>query len=119
MTQPLRLRIHVSEPFDFERENESSDIFGTTIDHLDEDVDEWCVELEQGFSFNEEYYEEILLSPRYVGEHPSRVFDSFVGFPVRLAHRTEDGWHFAMTGMISLAPPLPPEQQGDIEPKED
>ena len=119
MHQKLRLRVHVSEPFDFERENESSDIFGTTVDHEDEESDEWCVELEGGYSFNEEYYEEILLAPRYVGEHLSRVFDSFVGFPVRLAHRTADGWHFAMTGMISLAPPLPPEQQGDTEPKED
>jgi hypothetical protein len=118
MSAPLRLRIHVSEPFDFERENESSDLFGTTIDHLDAEAQEWHVELERSFSFHEEDYQETLISPRYVSERLSRVFDSFVGFPVRIAHRTEDGWHFAMTGMISIAPPPPIAQQGQ-DPKED
>jgi hypothetical protein len=119
MSEPLRLRVHVSEPFDFERENESSDLFGTTLDHLDEETDDWCVELEAGYSFNEEHYSEILVSPRYVGEHLTKVFDSFVGFPVRLAHRTEEGWHFAMTGMISLAPPRPDAPEGGQDPRED
>ncbi len=115
MTEPLRLRIHVSEPFDFERENPSPDLFGVTRDHRDADADEWVVALETGFTFNEEEYHAMLISPRYVGEHLSRVFDSFLGLPVRIAHRIEDeegmGWHFAMTGMISLAPP--PQDQED------
>jgi hypothetical protein len=44
-----------------------------------------------------------------------------LGVPVRIAHRIEDEegqeWHFAMTGMISLAPP--PESDGDQKPAED
>jgi hypothetical protein len=121
MSEPLRLRIHVSEPFDFERENESPDLFGTTVDHRDEEADEWLVHLEGGFTFREEDYTDLLLSPRYVGEHLDRVFDSILAVPVRIAHRTEDedghDWHFAMTGLISLAPP--PEADGEQDPKED
>ena len=109
MTQPVRFRVHVSEPFDFERENESADLYGTSVDCADTDADEWIVELESWFSFNETDYNEALVAPRYVGEHLSRVFDSILGFPVRIAHRTPDGWHFAMTGMLSLSP-LPPEE---------
>lgn len=115
MRDPLRLRVHVSEPFDFERENESPDLFGLTIDHRDPEADEWLVHLEGGYMFREEHYHDLLLSPRYVGEHLSRVFDSILGLPVRIAHRVEEdgehGWHFAMTGMISLAPPIPSEAE--------
>ncbi|MBO9671480.1 MAG: hypothetical protein J7485_13290 [Sphingobium sp.] len=121
MSEPLRLRIHVSEPFDFERENPSPDLFGTTIDHLDTEAEDWLIQLETGYTFHEEDYAEMLLSPRYVGEHLSKVFDSILGVPVRIAHRIEDeeepGWHFAMTGMITLAPP--PEGDGDQKPAED
>ncbi len=119
MDAPLRLRIHVSEPFDFERENGTPDLFGSTHDHLDEAAEDWHVALENGFTFNDEPYSEMLLSPRYMGERLGRVRDSIVGFPVRLAHRTEDGWYFAMTGMISLAPPLPDDRRDAQEPKED
>jgi len=121
MSEPLRLRIHVSEPFDFERENPSPDLFGTTIDHLDAEAEDWLIELETSYTFHEEGYADMLLSPRYVGEHLSKVFDSILGVPVRIAHRIEDeeepGWHFAMTGMITLAPP--PEGDGDQKPAED
>lgn len=106
MADPLRLRIHVSEPFDFERENHNADLFGFTTDQ-DGDADEWEVELEGWFTFNELDYDAVLIGPRYVGEHLSRVHDSILGVPVRIAHRTPDGWHYALAGMISLAP-LPP-----------
>jgi hypothetical protein len=102
MSDPVRLRIHVSEPFDFERANDSPDLFGTTVDHLDPDVDEWLIELESWFTFHDADYDQVLISPRYVGEKPGRVFDAIVGFPVRIAHRTPDGWHFAMTGTLSI-----------------
>ncbi len=114
MKEPVRFRIHVSEPFDFERENESADLFGSSVDCADDEADEWVIELEGWFQFNEVVYNGVLVSPRYVGEHLSRVFDSFLGFPVRIAHRTPEGWHFAMTGMMSLAPP-PPEEEAHIE----
>jgi len=114
---PVRLRVHVSEPFDFERENGTPDVIGTTVDHHDPDADEWLIELEDWYTFNGEDYDEMLISPRYVGEHPSRVFDSFVGFPIRIAHRTSEGWHFAMTGMLSPAPPPPQEEPGGPEEK--
>ena len=109
MTQPLRLRLHVSEPFDFERWNESADLFGTTPDCEDEEADEWVIDLESSFCFNEKDYRVVLVAPRYVGERLTRVFDSIVGQPVRIAHRTMDGWHFSMAGMLSLAPPAPDE----------
>ncbi|MET0238296.1 MAG: hypothetical protein ABW184_00215 [Sphingobium sp.] len=117
MTDPLRLRVHVSEPFDFERENDSADLFGSTLDHAGGDTDsddtgeddEWEVALESGFRFNEADYTGVLVSPRYVGEHLSRVHGAMLGMPVRIAHRTDEGWHFAMTGLLSLAPPLIPD----------
>jgi len=104
MDKPVRFRIHVSEPFDFERENDSADLFGTTLDHLNADNDEWMIELDGWFRFNELDYDMVLIGPRYVNEHLSRVFDALLGVPVRIAHRTPQGWHFAMTGMLSLAP---------------
>jgi hypothetical protein len=109
MTEPLRLRIHVSEPFDFERQNAVSDLYGSTMDHEGEE-DEWEIVLEKHFQFNEVEYRRILIGPRYVGEHLSKVHDALLGVPVRIAHRTHEGWHFAMTGLFSLAPPPPPEQ---------
>jgi hypothetical protein len=124
MSEPLRLRIHVSEPFDFERENLSPDLFGTTLDHLDEEAEDWLVELEAGYTFHEEGYADMLISPRYVGEHLSKVFDSILGVPVRIAHRIEPeedderDWHYAMTGMISLAP-APEAEPGGDKHKED
>jgi hypothetical protein len=112
MGERLRLRIHVSEPFDFERENESSDLFGWTMDD-DGESDEWEVELEGIFTFYKRDYDRVLIGPRYVGEHLDKVHDALLGVPVRIAHRTHsqvdgEGWHFAMTGMIVVAPPPPP-----------
>jgi hypothetical protein len=107
VNEPLRLRIHVSEPFDFERHAGTTDLFGTTQDHADRENDEWLVELEEWVRFNDADYDQMLIGPRYVGEHLSRVHDALLGLPVRIAHRVPDGWHYAMTGMISLAP-LPP-----------
>jgi hypothetical protein len=105
MQPAVRLRLYVSEPFDFERHNASADLFGTTQDHVDTPSDEWVVALENSFLLNGEEHDSVLISPRYVGEPLSRVFDALLGQSVRIACRTSDGWHFAMTGMISLAPP--------------
>ena len=104
MTEPVRLRLHVSEPFDFERTNESADLFGITRDHHDDENDEWQIDLEGSFLLGEDEYDSVLIAPRYVGEHLGRVFDALLGQPVRIAHRTDDGWQYSMTGMISLAP---------------
>jgi len=112
MTDGLRLRIHVSEPFDFERENESSELLGWTLDD-DGDSDEWEVTLDAIFTFNEKDYDRVLIGPRYVGEHLDKVHHALLGMPVRIAHRTGEGWHFAMTGMLSLAPP-----PNDDDPRE-
>jgi len=122
MTDGLRLRIHVSEPFDFERENESADLFGWTGDEDAQAEDEWEVVLDATFRFNESDYDRILIGPRYMGEHLSKVHDSLLGVPIRIAHRTHsdvdgDGWHFALTGLLSLAPPPPPPPTPD-DPKE-
>jgi hypothetical protein len=109
MTEPLRLRVHVSEPFDFERENAEPDLFGWTVDD-DGESDEWEVVLEGSFRFNKTGYDRVLIGPRYVGEHLDKVHNALLGLPIRIAHRTREGWHFAMTGMLSLAPP-PPEPE--------
>ncbi|HWJ69050.1 MAG TPA: hypothetical protein VNS79_03245 [Sphingobium sp.] len=105
MTPPLRFRIHVTEPFGFERANGgAADLFGTTPDSADADATEWTVALESWFHLDDEDHDVVLVAPRYVGEPLARVFDSLLGFPVRIAHRVPDGWRFAMTGMLSLAP---------------
>jgi hypothetical protein len=104
MQPAVRLRLHVSEPFDFERHNASADLFGTTQDHVEVEADEWKVALESSFLLNGEEHGIVLISPRYVGEPLSRVFDALLGQPVRIAYRTADGWHYAMSGMIALAP---------------
>lgn len=114
MTKPLHLRVHVSEPFDFERDNDCSDLYGTTRDHERDDADEWEVHLEGWFTFNENDYDTVLIAPRYVGEHLGKVHDALLGVPIRIAHRTADGWHFAMTGMLSLAPPPKDKDTGDM-----
>ena len=115
--EPLRLRIHVSEPFDFERDNGSPDLFGTTTDHLRPDADEWEVALEGRFSFNDHDYDMVLLGPRYVGEHLGQVHNSSLGVPVRIAHRARASWHYAMAGMLSIAPLRP--DTGDDAPAGD
>ena len=101
MTTHLKLRIHVSEPFDFERHAGTAELTGWTVDHDDPENEEWEVQLDQGFDFHERRIGRVLVSPRYVGENLSRMFDALAGFPVRLAHRDEGAWHFAFTGMIS------------------
>jgi len=103
MTAHLKLRIHVSEPFGFARENGgSTELTGWTVDYVDPENGEWEVMLDHGYELNEVHHGRVLLSPRYVGEHISRVMDAIVGFPVRIAHRLDGDWHFAMAGMLAL-----------------
>ncbi|NIJ16466.1 hypothetical protein [Sphingobium vermicomposti] len=101
MTQHLKLRIHVSEPFDFERIAGTAELTGWTVDHMDSENEQWEVHLDDGFDFHGRQIGRLLASPRYVGEHLARMFDAIAGFPVRLAHRDEGSWHYAFTGMIS------------------
>lgn len=116
MTTPLRLRVHVSEPFDFERENaRGADLFGVAMDSTGTN-DEWKIDLDEAFTFNEVNYDAVLIAPRYVGEHLEQVHDALLGVPVRIAHRSSNGWHYAMTGMVSLAPK---EQQTPPDAHED
>lgn len=101
MTQHLKLRIHVSEPFDFERISGTAELKGWTVDHADTENEAWEVHLDEGFDFHDRHIGRLLVSPRYVGEHLTRMFDAIAGFPVRLAHRDDGTWHYAFTGMIS------------------
>lgn len=103
MTRHVKLRIHVSEPFDFARENAGVDeLTGWTIDYTDPAAEEWEVTLDHGYDFHDVHHGRVLVSPRYVGEHLSHVFDAIVGFPVRIAHRLDGDWHYAMAGMMSV-----------------
>src|SRR3546814_3545288 len=79
MTQHLRLRIHVTEPWDFERANGTNELTGWTVDHADEENEEWEVTLDQSFEFREKQYRTLLVGPRYVGEHLRRMFDAVAG----------------------------------------
>lgn len=103
MTAHLKLRIHVSEPFDFGRENEGrEELTGWTVDYVEADAEEWEVTLDHGYDLHDVHHGRVLVSPRYVGEHLSKLFDALVGLPVRIAHRLEGDWHYAMTGMLSV-----------------
>ncbi len=103
MSIHLKLRLHVSEPWDFARSTGRDALTGWTIDHTDPDAQEWEVTLDEGFDFNSHRYARLLVSPRYVGERLDRIFDAIVGFPVRIAHRNgQGGWHFAFAGMLSV-----------------
>lgn len=105
MTAHLKLRIHISEPWDFERATGLSDFTGWTTDYTGADSEtneEWEVHLDHGFEYHERRIGRLLVSPRYVGEHLARIFDAPVGFPVRIAHRSDGGWHYAFTGMLSV-----------------
>ncbi len=101
MAQHLKLRLHITEPWDFERSAGTSDLTGWTIDHIDPDNGDWEVHLDEGFDFNRRHIGTLLASPRYVGESLSRMFDAVAGFPVRLAHRLDGEWQFAFAAMIS------------------
>jgi len=79
------------------------------------DADEWMVDLDEWFTFNELDYDMVLIAPRYVGEHLGKVHDALLGVPVRIAHRTPDGWHFCMTGMISIPHEPPAEDTDDAD----
>jgi hypothetical protein len=101
VTVHLKLRVHVSEPWDFERIAGTADLIGWTTDHADPDNEEWEVHLDHGFEYHDHRVGRLLAGSRYVGEHLSRMFDAVAGFPVRLAYRHEGAWHYAFTGMIS------------------
>ncbi|MDI1295304.1 MAG: hypothetical protein PSY12_05380 [bacterium] len=101
MTRHVKLRIHVTEPWDFERTAGSAELTGWTTDYADGGAEEWEVHLDEGFEFHERHVGQLLASPRYVGEHLSRMFDAVTGFPVRLAYHRDGAWHYAFIGMIS------------------
>src|SRR3546814_11716185 len=84
MTQHLRLRIHVTEPWDFERANGTNELTGWTVDHADEENEEWEVTLDQSFEFREKQYSTILVGPRYVGDRKSVVQGKSVAVSVVL-----------------------------------
>jgi hypothetical protein len=106
VTAHLKLRLHISEPWDFARTTGLDEVTGWTTEYLtpeDEDPNEdWEVTLDQSFEYHDRRVARLLVSPRYVGEHLSRVFDAVVGFPVRIAYRQDGSWHYAMTGMLSI-----------------
>jgi sigma54-dependent transcription regulator len=76
VTQHLKLRIHVTEPWDFERIAGTADIAGWTTDHADPDNEEWEVHLDEGFDYHDRHIGTLLAGPRYVGEHLVRMFDA-------------------------------------------
>jgi hypothetical protein len=104
MTVHLKLRIHISEPWDFARSTGLEDLTGWTTDYAetDEPNKDWEVTLDESFDYHDRRIARLLVSPRYVGENLTRIFDAVVGFPVRIAHRQDGGWHYALTGMLSI-----------------
>src|SRR3546814_1208527 len=104
MTQHLRLRIHVTEPWDFERANGTNELTGWTVDHADEENAECEVTLDQSCEFRAKQYRTLLVGPRYVGEHLRRMFDAVAGVPERVAPRQNGDWHYALHAIHSLPP---------------
>ncbi|PZU60139.1 MAG: hypothetical protein DI547_03640 [Sphingobium sp.] len=106
MTAHLKLRLHISEPWDFPRATGLEEVTGWTTDYVHAEGDapneDWELMLDEGFDYHERRIGRLLVSPRYVGEHLSRVFDAVVGFPVRIAYRQDGGWQYAMTGMLAI-----------------
>jgi len=102
MTAHLKLRIHISEPWDFARETGVEELTGWTVDYAIDELEEWELMLDASYKMHNVVHGRVLVSPRYVGEHLSRIFDSIVGFPVRIAHRLDGDWHYALAGMLSL-----------------
>lgn len=103
MSDRLKLRVHITEPWDFARQNDGcEELTGWTFDHEIDELEEWEIGLDAGYKLHEVLHERILVSPRYVGEHLVKVLDAIVGFPVRVAHRIEGDWHYAMAGMLSI-----------------
>jgi hypothetical protein len=102
MTDHLKLRIHINEPWDFPRQTGVEELTGWTVDYEIDELEEWELELDAGYLMHGETHYRVLISPRYVGEHLSKIFDSIVGFPVRVAHRSEGEWHYALAGMLSI-----------------
>ena len=72
----LPLRIHISEPWTFERENESADLTGWTADHRYHDKEDWVVHLDTPITIDEEVFEQLRLSPRYHGETFEHVIEN-------------------------------------------
>ena len=103
MSDHLKLRVHITEPWDFARHNEGrEELSGWTQDHIHAGREEWEIHLDEGYALNDIEHGRILVSPRYVGEHLAKVLDAIVGFPVRVAHRNDGAWHYAMAGMLSI-----------------
>lgn len=103
MPNRLKLRVHVTEPWDFARQNNGQEeLTGWTFDHEIIELEEWELGLDAGYKLHDIVHTRILVSPRYVGEHLTKVMDAIVGFPVRIAHRLDGEWHFAMAGMLSV-----------------
>lgn len=111
----VKLRIHVTEPWDFERIAGTAELTGRTDDAANPDAQQWEVQLDEGFDYHGRFVDQLLASPRYVGEPLSRTFDAVTGFPVRLALLQDDAitgeatWHYAFIGMIS---PRPEDEDG-------
>ncbi|MPT48930.1 MAG: hypothetical protein E2598_11015 [Sphingobium sp.] len=102
MTAHLRLRIHISEPWDFERQTGMETLTGWTVEHEGEQQDEWEVMLDTPYEMNDVVHDRVLINPRYVGEKLGKVFDSIVGMAVRIAHQADGDYHYAMAGTLSL-----------------
>ncbi|RXR27580.1 hypothetical protein [Sphingobium fluviale] len=103
MPELLKLRVHITEPWDFARQNEGrEELTGWTYDQEIDELEEWEIELDAGYELHAVVHTRILVSARYVGEHLSKVLDAIVGFPVRIAHRINGEWHYAMAGMLSV-----------------
>lgn len=99
--QPLRLHVHVNEPWAFERQNGVSSMVGSTLDHLDPSCNDWEVLLEQRFTLDDQTFDRVLVSPRYIGEILHRVTEDFVTAAIRIARFRGHEWQYEMTGTLA------------------
>jgi hypothetical protein len=110
----LRIHIHVSEPYSFERENGGeSDLDGWSVDHLEDGCDEWIVHLDRPFTMDKEVFEAVRISPRYFREHLARIGDRLVSVPANIVPhgrrwRDMDSRPLVMVGIVAQGGPAAP-----------
>lgn len=100
------MRIHVAEPWTFERGNGTCDLSGWTDDHHRLGQEEWVVHLNEPFTIEDEQFHQVMISPRYHGETLHRVMDRLVNLTVNIVPhgrrwKDQDERSLAMVGTVA------------------
>jgi hypothetical protein len=98
----LRLRIHVAEPWNFDRYNPTSELIGWTVDHQDADNEDWLVHLDEHFTWEDKSFSTVIVTTRYLGERLARIIDSLATISVDIGRRIDGAWRYDMAGILAF-----------------